>query len=191
VYETVEKLTRAMARGEEPAITEFYRRFFDWLYRTARRVSGRDESFCLDIVQDATLRVVRTIRPVAREAQLTAWLRLIIQTTTYDALRREQRRRAREEAQAGAGRTETSGEVGSRSCAEAESRPHAERLAWLRSELAALDPGLVRVLELRYGEGWTLARLGQLLGLSTGAVDGRLRRALVHLRSRAGEVEYE
>ncbi len=183
MYETTENLTRAMARGEEPAITEFYRRFFDLLYRTARQVSGRDESFCLDIVQDATLRIVRTIRPVQTEAQLAAWLRLIIQTTTYDALRREQRRRAREEAQAGAVCSDMSGEVGT--------RPHAERLAWLRGELAALDPGLVRLLELRYGEGWTLARLGQLLGLSAGAVDGRLRRALTHMRSRAGEVEYE
>jgi len=51
-----------------------------------------------------------------------------------------------------------------------------------------LDPALVRLIELRYLHGWTLARMAQTLGLSIGTIDGRLRRALDHIRRQAQEV---
>src|SRR5512140_2716348 len=85
-----------MARGDEPAIESFYRRYFDLLYRHARQVSRRDESFCLDIVQEALLRIVRTIRPVATEPQLVGWLKLVVKSVAYDLLRGERRRHKRE-----------------------------------------------------------------------------------------------
>ncbi len=164
MYDTVVQLTSAVARGEEPAVEAFYRRFFDFLYRHARQVSRRDESFCLDIVQDAMLRIVRTVRTVATEPQLVAWLKLVVQSVTYDALRRERRRREREAAHS---------RNGDRRAPESD-----ERVEWLRRELLALDPELVRLIELRFIHGWTLARMAQALGLSIGTIDGRLRRAL-------------
>lgn len=186
--DTTLKLTAAMARGEEPAIAEFYRRFFDALYAAARHVSRRDESFCLDVVQETLLRVVRTIRPVATEAQLVAWLRLIVKSVCYDLLRREQRRRRRESAAVqgarAAGERNTAGNDG----AAAEASANEDRLAWLRRELLAVDPEMVRLIELRYVEGWTLARIAAACGLGTGAVDGRIRRALARLRGRAAGV---
>lgn len=163
-----------MNRGEEPAIEQFYRRFFDRLYGLARKASHRDESFCLDVVQDAMLRIVRTIRPIETEAQLLAWLKLVIQSVCYDALRREQRRQAREAA-----------------AARAASPPDpaaAEHLADLRRALLTQDPALVRMIELRYLHGWTLARVARLFDLRTGAVDGRIRRALARIRQHAAEV---
>src|SRR5262245_41491413 len=54
-----EKLTAALAAGNEDAVETFYRRYFDWLYAQARRATRRDESFCLDVVQDAVLRIMR------------------------------------------------------------------------------------------------------------------------------------
>src|SRR5688572_24090381 len=87
-----------MSRGERDAVASFYDRYFAALYRCARSVTRRDEHFCLDVVQDAVLRVVRTIRPVTGgEGQLLAWLKLVVQSVAYDALRREQRRTAREQ----------------------------------------------------------------------------------------------
>ncbi|MEW6252584.1 MAG: sigma factor-like helix-turn-helix DNA-binding protein, partial [Planctomycetota bacterium] len=59
------------------------------------------------------------------------------------------------------------------------------RIAWLRRTLLELDADLVRLIELRYVHGWTLARIGGLLGLSTGTIDGRLRRALQRIRASA------
>ena len=174
MYDTVAQLTSAVARGQEPAVELFYRRFFDLLYRHARQVSQRDESFCLDVVQDAMLRIIRTIRPVATEAQLVAWLKLIIKSVAYDALRRERRRKGREAAR---------GTVVNQPATD-----ESERLAWLRGQLLALDPPLVRLIELRFVHGWKLARIAQLLGLSVGTVDGRLRRALDRIRRQAGEM---
>jgi RNA polymerase sigma factor (sigma-70 family) len=174
MYDTVAQLTSAVARGHEPAVEVFYRRFFDLLYRHARQVSQRDESFCLDVVQDAMLRIIRTIRPVATEGQLAAWLKLIVKSVTYDALRRERRQRGREAA------------YGAAAAAAPPEEP--ERLAWLRAQLLALDPALVRLIELRFVHGWKLARIAQWLGLSVGTVDGRLRRALDRIRRQAVEM---
>src|SRR5690348_9977718 len=87
-----------MAAGDEAAVEAFYRQYFDWLYAQARRYSRRDEAFCLDVVQDAVLRIIRTVRAVPSEAQFRGWLCLVVQTTTLDCLRCERRRAKRETA---------------------------------------------------------------------------------------------
>ncbi|HEV2293651.1 MAG TPA: sigma-70 family RNA polymerase sigma factor [Tepidisphaeraceae bacterium] len=173
----VAAMTRGMAAGEERAVEMFYRRYFDLLYAAARRATGRDEAFCLDVVQDAVLRVIRTIRPVGHEAVLVAWLRLVVRTTAYDLLRRE-RRQGRRDAAAHAGKDQG---------ADESEREAAERLEWLRREIVQLDPQIVRAIELRYHDGWTLARVAGALGISVGSLDGKMRRALRRLRSLAPE----
>jgi RNA polymerase sigma factor (sigma-70 family) len=167
-------LTAGMAAGETAAIDEFYRTYFSWLYREARHITGRDESFCLDVVQDATLRIVRCIKPVESQGRLKAWLRLVIKTAAYDLLRAE-RRHARHLAAAA---------MAPRGAAPPE---EAGRSAWLAEQLAALDPQLVTLIELRYREGWTLHKIAEHLGLSIGTIDGRLRRALGRLQQSQGE----
>jgi RNA polymerase sigma factor (sigma-70 family) len=175
VEETTEKLSAAMAAGDEGAVEIFYRRYFDWLYAQARRASRRDESFCLDVVQDAVLRVIRTVRVVKSEVQFRAWLRLVVQTTACDKLRSESRRLRRESAVA-------------RPVVECADEPSdMAQHDWLRRQIAQLDPQLARLMELRFGQGLTLRRIAAGLGLSVGTVDGRLRRALGQLRLGAFE----
>jgi RNA polymerase sigma factor (sigma-70 family) len=164
-------LTTAMAAGDAGAVAVFYRDQFGFMYGAARRATGRDESFCLDVVQDATLRIVRTVRPVKTLPQLRAWVKLVVQTTAYDRLRADARR-ARREAAVIAGHADP---------------PDGDRLAWLARQLGRLDPGLVRLIDLRYERNWTLARIAESLGLSIGTVDGRLRRAIQRLRDLAAE----
>jgi RNA polymerase sigma factor (sigma-70 family) len=168
----VVSLTAAMARGEGGAIETFYRAYFQRMYAEARHASHRDEAFCLDVVQESVLRVIRTIRPVESESQLGAWLKLVIRASAYDLLRGEARRRTRER----------------NAPPRAEPVPDdRERLAWLEQTLRTVDPKLARMIELRYWRGWTLARIAGRLGLTTAAVDGRLRRALRSLRDAARE----
>jgi RNA polymerase sigma-70 factor (ECF subfamily) len=170
----ISRLTAAMAAGEPGAIESFYRSYFDWLYRQALQATGRDESFCLDVVQEAVLRILRTIRRAQSEAQLRAWLRLVVRTTAYDMLKSEGRRERREHV-AAAGR-------------QPQPPPEdTQRLQWLEQEIAQLDPRLVELIDMRFGRGWTLARIGSVLGLSTSTVNGRLRRALRRLSHRARE----
>jgi len=141
------------------------------MYAFARQITRRDESTCLDVVQEAVLRVVRTVRRVESEGQFRAWLRLVTQTSALDMLKSESRRRRRESAVA----------VGAGILTETNADPD-DRLAWLTEQISRLDPQIVRIIDLRFQQRWTLARIGQALGLSTGTVDGRLRRALGRLR---------
>jgi len=168
-------LTAAMAAGDADAVAAFYREYFDWMFIQARLATRRDESFCLDVVQDAVLRVMRTIKPVDSEPQIRAWLRLVVQTTAFDLLRGEKRRKAREAASAAPEIVCTA--------------DNGEQLDWLAEQLRRLDPQLVKIIQLRFEHRWTLRRIGEMLGVTTGAVDGRLRRALQALRESATDSE--
>jgi len=163
----IDKLTAAMAAGDAGAIDAFYRQYFDWMYSQARRMTGRDESFCLDVVQDAVLRVMRTVKAVDCENRFRGWLRLVIQTTAFDLLRGEARRKNRE-AMVEPARMEVTVD--------------SLQLDWLREQIAMLDPELVDLIELRFTQDWTLRKIGEKLGISVSAVDGRLRRALKQLK---------
>ena len=172
--DSIHQLTRAIASGDTGAFARFYRRWFDRMYAEASRLTGRDESFCLDVVQEAMMRVIRSLRPMDSEAVLWGWLRAVIRSCALDRLRREMRRRRREQAGAGSAPSAAPDEL-------------AERLAWLRRELAALDEREAALLTMRHRFGWTLRQVADAVGLNPGAVVGRLRRTLQTLRRRAKE----
>lgn len=172
---SIQELTSAVASGDTEAFATLYRSRFDQMYATARRATGRDESFCLDVVQDAMVRVIRSIKPMDSEQRLRAWLRVVVQSCAYDHLRKEARLRRREQASAEA------------VDAIAPDDDLAEKLDWLRQELTNLDDRQAQLLVMRYRLGWTLQRIAAALGLSPGAVDGRLGRLTAGLRRRAKE----
>jgi len=173
----IAQLSAAMAAGDSDAVEAFYREYFDWMYGQARRVTRRDEAFCLDVVQDAVLRVIRTVKAVDSESRFRGWLRLVVQTTAFDLLRNERRRKNREAM------------VGRSRPVSDEADVDSLQLDWLAEQIARLDPEIVRIIELRFEQSWTLRRIGQVLGLSIGAVDGRLRRAMKNLRFAAEDPE--
>jgi len=175
LHQTVKELTAAIASGNDEALAVLYRGWFDWLYREARRVSRCDESFCLDVVQDVMMRLVRTIKPMETEANLRAWLSTVLRCCILDRLRGERRREARH-------RRLTLSRPAEECPAELS-----DRLEWLRNELAGLEDSQMRLIVLRYQLGWTLRDIGDALGLAAGAVDGRIRRILAGLRKRALE----
>ena len=172
----VAEWTSAMAAGDESAADRFYRQYFNRLYSEARRATRRDEAFCLDVVQEATLRVIRSVRRVDSAAQFAAWLNLVVRTTALDLLRGEKRRRVREVVT-----------VPAEAADENREGDQAEQIEWLRRQIASLDPQLVKIIEWRFEDRWTLAKIAAKLGLSVGTIDGRLRRALKHLGHLARE----
>jgi len=180
-------ITSAIAAGDQAAFTRLFTQRFDEMLAEARRVVRRDDDFSHDVVQDAMLRVIRSMRPIASEAGLRAWLRAVVRSCAYDRLRREQRRIRRERRVAPPGPPGTP--------ASPESTPAAgdldDRLAWLRREMLALDRDSARLLIMRHRFGWTLGRIGRVVGLAPGAVDGRLRRIVRRLRRRAEEERHD
>ncbi|MFO0984765.1 MAG: sigma-70 family RNA polymerase sigma factor [Planctomycetota bacterium] len=173
-FGSVLALTTAIARGDPIAFGSFYELWFDRAYSLARSLTRRDESFCLDVVQDAMLRVVRALRPLPDRESLASWMRKTIHTTALDHLRRELRRRRREE------RAAIAAAAPSPAMASLEAE---ERLRWLEREIAALAPGDRALLAQRFVHGRTLETAGAALGLSGHAAHGRIRRLLEQLKA--------
>ena len=63
-------------------------------------------------------------------------------------------------------------------------------MIWLEKQLLTLPPDTRKMIGMRYRLGWSLKRIAQRFGLKTGAVDGRIRRAVVQLRNRAEKDEH-
>jgi RNA polymerase sigma factor (sigma-70 family) len=178
--ETVRELTSAVASGDPEALARLYESWFDFILAEGHRCTGRDEQFCLDVVQETMLRVIHRLKPLDTDAALAAWLRTAARSAAIDLLRKESRARRRE-ARAAILYSEIVHD-------EAMTRLEDEaRVAWLRNELINADPVTVRALDLRYRLNWTLQRIGSVLNLKTGAVDGRMNRAVASLRAAARE----
>jgi len=169
-------LTGRIARGDDAAFAEFYELWFDRVFAMARSISRRDESFCLDIVQDCMMRVVRSIRPLPDENAVAAWMGRVVFSTAIDRIRVEHRRRRRER------------EVAVQSGTAASPDVEDERVDWLRLRLAELPEVDRELLLQRFEHGKTLAAVGAARGLSGNAVHGRIYRILSKLRLAAAEV---
>jgi RNA polymerase sigma factor (sigma-70 family) len=138
--------------------------------RESARLSGRDDAFCADVVQDAMMRVIRSLRPMDEKDGLQRWLHVVVRSCVYDRLRADLRRQAREHA------TVTP---------SLQPDPDLQgRIRWLEQELRSVGDANAELLLMRYRFGWTLQQIGTALGLKPGAVDGRLRRLLGTLRRR-------
>lgn len=172
--DSIAQLTSRVRAGDSDAFRVFYETWFDVLYAEARRTTGRDESFCLDVVQEAMLRVIKSIPTIETETALEGWLRVTVRSCVCDRLRQDTRRRRREES------------VPARE-AVADRDDLREHEAWLRRELRTLDTPTWTLLMMRHRFGWPLARIARALGMSVGAVDGRLRRIRAGLGRRAEE----
>lgn len=169
--ESVFQLTSAIASGDTEAFSRFYEAWFVTVLTEARVASLRDEQFCLDIVQETMLRVIRGLKPINDHEHLRRWLRVVVQSCCIDALRRERRRRVRDRSAA---------------APDAHAAPRGDdRIPWLLAQLDELDAEQRRLLDMRFRFGWTLRRIGAVMGLREGAVDGRINRALLSLRRRA------
>ncbi len=169
-------ITAGMANGDAECFQVFHDAIFDLMFREARRLLGRDEHTCLDIVQDALLKTIRTIRPMDSLGQLQQWTRVVVRTTALDWLRKKQRRR----------------ESLADPAAEPAAGPDAEsatieqaRMAWIEEQLRETAPEIRQLLSLRYRMGWTLQKIAGHFGLKPGAVDGRIRRAVEELKKQA------
>lgn len=170
-------LTAAIASGDADAFARFYTARFNHVYALARRFTSLDEAHCLDIVQDAMLRVIRSMKPLPNEDALGAWLARVTRAAAIDHVRAERRRRARE-LRAFVRRPAPA--------ADAPEGERAEQLDWLRAELTRLDEVSSQLLAMRYGAGATLDEAGRTVGLRPAAAHARIGRVLARLRRAGG-----
>jgi len=170
----IERLTRAIRAGDTDAFAVLYDATFDLMLAQARRCTGRDEAFCLDVVQDACMRIIKSIRPLPSRRALERWLGVVVRSCAYDRLRSECRRRRRE-------LKHPVHKLHDESMIE-QNEDREQLLIWLGAQMRALPDADLRLLSWRYRMGWTLERIGRVLRISPGAVDGRLARLLRQFR---------
>jgi RNA polymerase sigma-70 factor (ECF subfamily) len=176
-------LTRQIRAGNPDSLTVFYDHFFNLVFQEVRRIGGRDEATSLDLAQDTFLNIIRRIKPMAGEAHVTAWVRTVARTTTYDWLRKQRRQFFRDR------NYQDTRSLGDPTADFDSAEPQDEdsdteaRLALIREKLEALPAEMREMISLRYRLGWTLSRIGQRFGLKSGAVDGRVRRAIQKIRN--------
>lgn len=167
-------LTPAIARGDPEAMAAFYEAWFDRAYAMARSLTRRDEAFCLDVVQEAMLKVARKLRPMPTEDDVARWMKRVVHSAALDRLRQEGRRRTRESRAAEGAAATTSDEL-------------QDRIEWIRTQLASMPPEDAGLLRLRFWLGRSLAQAGSPTGMTGDAAHGRIRRILTRLRSLAKE----
>lgn len=174
---SADELTRGIARGDAAALAEFYALWFDRLLGLASSLTRRDESFCLDVVQEAMLRVVRSIRPMRTDEDVSRWMARVVHTTALDLLRRERRRAARERRAVDSARAR---DAGAQAALD-------EQITWVRARLLELPADDAGLLGLRFAQDTSLRAAGDAEGASGDAAHGRIRRTLARLRALAEE----
>ncbi|MEO1007799.1 MAG: sigma-70 family RNA polymerase sigma factor [Planctomycetota bacterium] len=160
-------ITARIARGDPEAFAELYEYVFDRALLDARGLTGRDEAFCLDVVQDAMLRAARRMPRLDTWAAVGAWMRRAIASSAIDLLRAEASRRKRERS------TGHEREDGPRPT----EAPEAEMIDAMQ-ELSDREWQAVR---MHVGHGLSLAAVGRAMRISRNAAHGLVRRGVRRL----------
>jgi RNA polymerase sigma-70 factor, ECF subfamily len=174
---TDEALLALIARADEHALAELYRRFGRLAYGLAFRIL-RDDALAQDAVQEAFLGVWRAAgRFIAERAKPSTWVLTLVHRRAVDLVRREQRRRAEP--------LEPEAEIaGVESADEAELLTQREAV---RSALRQLPPEQREAIELAYYGGYTQSELAERLGQPLGTIKSRMFTGLARLRDLLGE----
>ena len=164
---TVPALTGRMARGDEAAFHEFFRRYFDRLLRYLLVVTRGREEVAREALQLTMLRVARHVRRFESEPVFWSWLTVLARSAAIDEQRRGRRyatllerffREASENDASGADETDA----------------RLER--WLAACLATLPDDERDLLERKYLEGACVRELAQELETTEKAIESRLVR---------------
>ena len=144
----------------EDGLLSFYDAAFDDVYRTAARLAWGDRSAAEDLVQDAFVRLVRSVRSGAVTTVGVGWLITTVRRIHIDRLRangREERRL--------------------RVVAAPLSQPPSPGGTEVVSVLDGLDDRERTALILRYVDDLSVSEVADLMGSSTHAIESLLQRA--------------
>ncbi len=171
---------RGIRAGDPTALADFYQHWFDRSVAIVRARTGRDESFALDVVHDAIIRVARGMPRLETDADLSRWMIRVLITCVLDRLKQE----AREVARRGVARdTEPSTSTVSATHRNDRSRPTIdESFEMLQRHFAELKPDQRAALTLRFWFGRSLAAIGRAFSISEDAAHGKVRASLRSLR---------
>lgn len=166
------ELVRATRAGDMNALAELYRRFAPALMGVAYRLLQSKEA-AEDVLHDVFVGLPEAIRKYDERGKLAAWLKQITARVALSVIRHEET----------AARHDRSMRL------EADSDVHTKMT--LDSAVASLPASLRTVLVLKEIEGFSHAEIAGMLGISKGASEVRLHRALAALRVIVMKGEHE
>lgn len=169
-------------RGDAEAADTLIRRHRDRVYRLCRGVL-LDRAAAEDATQETFIRALRAVHRYRPDPSLTAWLVRIAMNTCRNHLRSRNRRPEMPFPETFEAVSTAPGPVAW------YERREARRAVW--SLLQQLDPLTRQVVVLRELEGWSSKEVGEVVGLSAGAVDTRIYRARDQLRKLAPRHDYD
>jgi RNA polymerase sigma-70 factor (ECF subfamily) len=176
-----EALLALIARADEHALAELYRRLSSVAYGLAFRIL-RDDALAQDAVQEAFLGVWRAAgRFMAERAKPSTWVLTLVHRRAVDLVRREDRRRT-EPLDPGA---------------EPATAPIVDQDADIarrdavRSALRRLPAEQREAIELAYFGGYTQSELAERLNQPLGTIKSRMFAGLARLRDLLEEAELE
>ena len=172
-----EAVLALVARSDEQALAELYRRFGRLAYGLAFRIL-RDDALAQDAVQEAFLGVWRAAgRFSAERAKPSTWLLTLVHRRAVDLVRREERRRTEPlEAETEPGDVEATDEA-----------ELATQRQTIREALRQLPAEQREAIELAYYGGYTQSELAERLGQPLGTIKSRMFTGLARLRETLGE----
>ena len=164
------KLIDDVRTGDTAALAALYAAHAQPLFAVAWRLTG-SRADAEDVLHDVFVGLPEALRRYVERGSFAAWLRTVTARTALMRMRASRRRREVDVEQAGDRPVPTREDA-------AEARADVQRA------VAELPDSLRAVVVLKEMEGYTHAEIGALLGITPGASEVRLCRALRRLRER-------
>jgi RNA polymerase sigma-70 factor (ECF subfamily) len=161
-------LSRVRA-GDLEALAELYDSYGQRLYALAHRLTG-SSSDAEDVVQDVFIGLPEALRHYSERDRADAWLKRVTARVALSRLRSEARRR----------------EISFDSAPQMSSRQENSGLtsALLEEALNTIPHSLRQVFLMKEADGYSHAEIADMLGITVGASQVRLHRAVSLLRER-------
>jgi RNA polymerase sigma factor (sigma-70 family) len=159
-------LNQYARKGDPEAFAELVRRYSGLVYGTCFRTTGNPQD-AEDVAQECFLELARKAKRV--DASLPGWLHQVARHKSIDLVRRETRRKSREDGAA----YQTNAEL---------DPTWAEILPYVDHALSALPETLKIVILLHYFDGLSQKDVAERLGISQATVSRDLNRSVSELR---------
>jgi RNA polymerase sigma-70 factor (ECF subfamily) len=182
VNATEHALMTAVSRGNLAVMSDLYERRHRPLFRFFFRLSGR-QTVAEDLTHEVFLRMIRYRETYRSEDKFEAWMYRIARNAFMDHTRKH-----RLESPAEEGQLELA--VSNRSSAF-EDMSKRQDLATLHKALGALPAEKRELIVMSRFQGLSYEQIGQILGVESGTVKGRMFRAMKEIGKIFGELREE
>lgn len=178
----LESLLKAIAKGDNKSMEEFYERTINKVFAFCLRVT-HDESIAEEVVCDTYLQVWQHADNYdSARGDVVAWLMVLTRSRAFDTLRRNKQHKFHDQ---------IDDELASETDTPEDLLEAIDQTEVMYKLVQQLDETQRQLVALAFFRGYTHSELAEFTGLPLGTIKSRLRRALQTLREQLMESGYE